>query len=85
MADDLTPLTTTQITLGEVYRLVKEQSRDVAEIKADVKAQTGSVADLSTRVALLEDRGNRDNAARVSGVGGAVAAIAGLVWHYFKG
>lgn len=85
MSNDLSPITTTQITLGEVYRLIKDQSADVTEIKADVKAQNGTVADLKTRVALLEDRGSRDIAARASGVTGAVAAIAGLIWHYFKG
>jgi hypothetical protein len=84
MSNDLTPLETTQITLGEVYRLIVGQSKDLTEIKADVKSQTGTLAELKTRVTLLEDRGNRDNAARASGIGGLAAAAGALLWQYFS-
>lgn len=76
------PLEVTQITLGEVYRRIVDQGADVSEIKADVKAQNSSVADLKTRVALLEDRGNRDTAARASGVGALLTAVAALIWQF---
>ncbi len=82
MANEVNPIEVTSITLGEVYRLIKDQSSDLTEIKGDVKAQNSSVADLKTRVTVLEDRGTRDNTARASGVGALITAAAGLIWQW---
>jgi hypothetical protein len=76
MADD--------VTNGELHRLLVSLGLVLTEIKGDVKAQNGTVADLKTRVALLEDRGTRDNSARASGIGGIAAAAAALIWQYFS-
>jgi len=78
------PLEITQITLGEVYRRIVDQGLDVSEIKADVKAQNGTVADLKTRIALLEDRGNRDTTARASGLSALIAAASALIWQWIS-
>ena len=78
----MNPIEVTSITLGEVYRLIKDQSSDLTEIKADVKAQNGSLAELNTRVRLLEAQGQRDNAARVSGLSALLAAAGALVWQW---
>lgn len=78
---------TTEITLGEVYRLVATQSRDISEIKADVKKQNGSVADLATRVAVLEDRGGvqgRDTHARYVGWAGGLSALGSWVYQILQ-
>lgn len=74
---------TTEITLGEVYRLIEKQSGDLSEIKADVKQQNGSVAALATRVAVLEDRGiqGRDNHARYAGWIGTLAAAGSWIYQ----
>jgi hypothetical protein len=45
-----------EVTLGEVFRLIQAQSQDLSEIKFDVKAQNGKVADHETRISVLEDR-----------------------------
>lgn len=79
----MTPIETTEITLGEVYRLIRGQSDDLTEIKADVKKQNGSVANLSTRVAVLEERSGvqgHDNLARYAGGAGVLSALA--TWLY---
>lgn len=83
----MTPIETTEITLGEVYRLIRGQSDDLTEIKADVKKQNGSVADLSTRVAVLEDRGavqGRDNHARSVGWAGGLAALGSWAYQFLS-
>jgi hypothetical protein len=82
MGNEINPLEVTSITLGEVYRLIKDQSSDLTEIKGDIKSQYGSVANLDKRVTVLEDRGTRDTAARASGLSALLAALAALVWQW---
>jgi len=83
------------VTLGELFRLIQaqgeahkrqgqEQSADLQEIKAEVKATNGSVADLKTRVTVLEANANKDISARVAGGGGLLAALGGLLWELWK-
>jgi hypothetical protein len=75
----------TDITLGEVYRAIVAQASDVAEIKSDVKQQTGTVADLKTRVTVLEDRGTqaKDNQARYAGWFGVAGTVGTWVYQLY--
>ena len=83
------------VTLGELFRLIQaqgeahkrqgqEQSADLAEIKQEVRATNGTVADLKTRVSVLEANMNHDTTARVGAAGGLLAALSGLLWELWK-
>jgi hypothetical protein len=75
------------VTLGEVFRLIQAQSQDIAEIKHDVKAQNGKVSDHETRISVLEDRvGSKTGGmarwgAPVAG-GGLGATILTMLYHW---
>jgi hypothetical protein len=65
----------TDITLGEVFRKLLEQSEDLREIKTDVKAQNGRVVQLEVRTAILEDRSRAAEAAAKSAAITAATAL----------
>lgn len=66
-----------EVTLGEVYRICRD-------IKALQEKTNGRVTDLETDVAVLKDRGTRDNAARSMGAGSLLAGAGTFLWNLFK-
>ena len=55
---------------------------DLGEVKEHVLKQNSRIGAAETKLAVLEDRGTRDTAARI---GTGVAAAIGAAWAYLKG
>ena len=62
-----------EVTLGEVYRVCQE-------IKKLAEKTNGRVDALETDVAVLKDRGSRDNAARATGIVSLLGSVASALW-----
>jgi hypothetical protein len=78
-----------EVTNGELARLIQSQGGTLKEIRDDVRAQNGSIAKHETRISVLEERiGNlkeKDPAARYGALGAILAAAGGIAWHWIKG
>jgi hypothetical protein len=66
-----------EITIGELHRVC-------ARIEQKVDRINGNVGQHDTRIAVLEDRGNRDTTARATGIGGAIAAAGSFLYQWFS-
>jgi len=72
------------VTNGELFRILEEHGKTLAEIREDVKRQNGRVAIVERDVAVLQDRDLRDDTARGSALIAFLTGLGSLVIHYFR-
>lgn len=72
------------VTLGELYRMLEAQGRVLGNIQRTLELQNGRIASAETRVAVLEDRGMNDKTARWSAFGAGALSVAGAVVYWLR-
>jgi hypothetical protein len=72
-----------KVTLGEVYRAVMELKADIGGVNLRLDTLNGRTRVAETKIAIIEDRGSRDTAARWGAFGSALGAIASglMAWN----
>ena len=76
------------VTNGELARLIQAQTITLGEIKTELKTQNGSVARHETQIEVLKERvaniKETDTTARLGAMGSFLAAISALIWQWIR-